>query len=528
MTAANDGDIRENAQVERLAASAAELGRAIRRANALPPGFPESELLALADALGDAPSADFEARLEAGLYIRERLIEVRRGFVSETSDDPDIPGVDAIAHCLNDTIAELSTLVVTAGKEAENHARPDRAGATSIVATEAAGEDATEVQRTADRATKDIQQLEATLQSASGNLHIDQSRHYHFLNLAISIERLKLPVKIVGAIFKAEWLDRSWLDKVMARLEELRASFLNAWEDFLSLGRRIDSIIDAVQRVSRNLADLSGLVRQVMQRLFQEERTTPLQPGNIFRDIYEQRCPELVLIPSGEYVMGSNAAEQDWAVAQGASSRWVQVEQPQHQVRIDVLLAVGRYPVTFEEYDHFADASGREKPRDEGWGRYRRPVINVSWDDAKAYVEWLRAETGQPYRLLSEAEWEYVARAGTRSWRWWGNDITAENTNFRENVGRTSEVGTYPMNPWALYEMIGNVWEWCEDCWNDSYADAPSSGDAWKNGDCNLRIIRGGSWKSKPGIVRAAYRNRAETRHRENNIGFRVVRTLGT
>jgi formylglycine-generating enzyme required for sulfatase activity len=525
MTPGNAAQGRSNAQIQRLAASAAELGRAIRRANALPPGFPEDELLALADALEDAPGADVEARLEAGLYVRERWVEVRRQFVSEASDDPDMPGIDAIAHCLNDTIAELSTLVVAAGKEAEERARPDRAAGTSVVATKTAGIDVVDLQRVSDRTTEDIQQLETTLRSAPVNVHIDQSRHYQFLNFSNSIKQLKFSVKITGALFKGEFLDRAWLDKLMAALQRALAKFYSAWEAARAFLDQIGSIVDAVQHVSRDIADLSGLVRQVMRRIF-GGTPRPLQPGTIFRDIYELWCPDLVVIPPGEFMMGSTEAERQWAVGHGASRDWIHVEKPQHRVRIEAPLAVGRYAVTFEEYDRFADATTREKPRDEGWGRGRRPVINVSWEDAKVYVDWLSNETGQPYRLLSEAEWEYAARAGTMTRHWWGDGITSENANFNGNVGRTSETGTYPLNPWGLYETNGNVWEWGEDCWNEDYEGAPDDGSAWTSGDCYQRIIRGGSWKSKPGILRAAYRNRHKAGDRENNIGFRVVRTL--
>jgi formylglycine-generating enzyme required for sulfatase activity len=159
----------------------------------------------------------------------------------------------------------------------------------------------------------------------------------------------------------------------------------------------------------------------------------------------------------------------------------------------------------------------------------RRPVINVSREDAKAYIDWPSKETGQPYRLLSEAEWEYVARAGTTTWHWWGDDITPENANYRDSkIGKTTEVGSYSANPWGLHDVNGNVWEWGEDCWNDNYQGAPDDGSAWTSGDCSLRMIRGGSWTSNRGILRAAYRNRHKSTDRDNNIGFRVARTLKT
>jgi formylglycine-generating enzyme required for sulfatase activity len=178
-------------------------------------------------------------------------------------------------------------------------------------------------------------------------------------------------------------------------------------------------------------------------------------------------CPELVVIPPGEFMMGSTEAEK---------------ERPQHQAQIAYSLAVGRSPVTFEEYGHFARIAGREPPYDEGWGRGRRPAINVSWNDAGAYVEWLSAATGQPYRLLSETEWEHACRAGTATRYCWGDDITPLNANYGKSLGKTTEVGSYPANRFGLYDMQGNVWEWVEDRWHDNYDGAPHDSSAWIEG----------------------------------------------
>jgi formylglycine-generating enzyme required for sulfatase activity len=179
---------------------------------------------------------------------------------------------------------------------------------------------------------------------------------------------------------------------------------------------------------------------------------------------------------------------------------------PQHQVTIGEPFGVGRYEVTFDEWDACVKGGGCNdyKPSDQGWGRGRRPVINVSWDDAQAYVAWLSKKTGQPYRLPSEAEWEYAARAGTTSRYWWGNDVpTSKQANFGDHVNKTSKVGSYPANPWGLHDMNGNVWEWVEDCWNESYEGAPNDGSAWPSGDCGRRVRRGGSWNVHPGVFRA-------------------------
>ena len=153
----------------------------------------------------------------------------------------------------------------------------------------------------------------------------------------------------------------------------------------------------------------------------------------------------------------------------------------------------------------------------------RRPVILVSWKDAQAYVAWLSEQTGQPYRLLSEAEWEYACRAGTTTRYSWGDDPpTPEQANFDE----TTKVGSCPANSWGLYDMHGNVWEWVEDCWNEGYEGAPNDGSAWTGGDCNRRVLRGGSWVNAPGALRSASRERYFPVVQVSDVGFRVARTL--
>jgi formylglycine-generating enzyme required for sulfatase activity len=187
--------------------------------------------------------------------------------------------------------------------------------------------------------------------------------------------------------------------------------------------------------------------------------------------------------------------------------------------------------VTFEEYDHFCKVTGREEPDDSGWGRGRRPVINVSWRDAHAYCEWLAKETGQPYLLPSEAEWEYACRAGTTTRYAFGDTIAPKDANYSESkVGRTTEVGSYPPNAWGVYDLHGNVWEWVEDVWHESYKGAPADGAAWTNGEgkqsSRLRVYRGGSRNNHPRVLRSAYRSGIKPVYRKSNLGFRVGRTL--
>jgi formylglycine-generating enzyme required for sulfatase activity len=194
-------------------------------------------------------------------------------------------------------------------------------------------------------------------------------------------------------------------------------------------------------------------------------------------------------------------------------------------VRIAYSLAVGRYPLTFQEYSHFARSTGRAQPSDEGWGRGRRPVINVDLKDAKSFIAWLSVQSGQAYRLLSEAEWEYACRGGTMTRYWWGDEITPENANYGANVGKTTEVGSYPANPFGLYDMHGNVWEWVEDRWHDSYVGAPNDGSAWILGTAPDVVLRGGAWFNGPRVVRSAVRIRDNPDYRYYFVGFRVART---
>jgi len=237
--------------------------------------------------------------------------------------------------------------------------------------------------------------------------------------------------------------------------------------------------------------------------------------------------PEMVFLPGGTFTMGSPADE-----AGRSNGEW-----PQHRVSI-APFAIGRYEVTFEEYDVFARDTGRQLPDDRGWGRGRRPVIHVSWEDAQAYAAWLSKKTGKPYRLPTEAEWEYAARAGTATAYYWGNDArqACQFANVSENAfgcedgfpERTAPVGSFQANAFGLQDMLGNVWEWVADCWHDDYQGAPADGRSWEDkGACRSgrRVLRGGSWFDVPDDVRAASRDWFNPVRRFNDLGFRLART---
>jgi formylglycine-generating enzyme required for sulfatase activity len=235
-------------------------------------------------------------------------------------------------------------------------------------------------------------------------------------------------------------------------------------------------------------------------------------------------CPEMVMIPTGLFAMGSMASEA------GHQSS----EEPQHNVTIANPFAVAKFEVTFAEWD--ACAAGGECAShidDGGWGRGRQPVINVSWDDTQHYVKWLSRITGKTYRLLTEAEYEYAARAGTQTAYPWGDEIGHSNANCaacgsRWDLAQPAPVGSFAPNRFGLYDMVGNVWEWVEDCLHEDYSDAPPvDGSAWMTGgDCGKHRLRGGSWTSDPEGIRSAIRGRGRTDERATIISFRVSRTL--
>lgn len=276
------------------------------------------------------------------------------------------------------------------------------------------------------------------------------------------------------------------------------------------------------------------------------------KPGNGKRQWFKD-ChggPEMVVVPAGEFTMGSPETEPE----RGAS------EGPAHTVAIARPFAVGRFAITRGQFAAFVEATGHKA---EGgayiWAASRwrfdanacwrnpgfaqdddHPVVCINWNDAKAYAAWLSQRTGQTYDLMSEAEWEYVARAGTSTTFWWGTTISPEMANYDGNHafkggGATGEwrrgtvaVGSFEANPWGLYQVLGNCWEWTQDCWNNNYGGAPGDGSAWATGNCTVRVVRGGSWFAVPQGLRCATRYSYITAGRYSLQGFRLRRSLAT
>ena len=259
------------------------------------------------------------------------------------------------------------------------------------------------------------------------------------------------------------------------------------------------------------------------QLVLKPEEERALKPGESFREC-EKDCPKMIVVPAGEFMMGSPVDEKDRSPNEG----------PQHRVTIASPFAVSLYDVTFDDWDACVKVGGCPREggaNDNSWGRKNRPVINVNWDDAQAYVKWLSRMTGKTYRLLSEAEWEYAARAGTVTAFYWGDEIDKKNANCHRcenewSKKKTSPVGSFNHNQFGLYDMAGNVWQWVEDCYNEDYNGAPINGTAWTTGECEKRVVRGGSWYYYPEDPRSAYRYGDKKDDRNYNTGFRVARDL--
>lgn len=281
--------------------------------------------------------------------------------------------------------------------------------------------------------------------------------------------------------------------------------------------KELRSTIRTIVKLSREVRIWLGIVATIVILL------------GVISLLYCSECPEMVDVPAGSFMMGSPESEEDRDNDEG----------PVHQVTFERPFAVGKYEVTFAEWDACVAGGGCKdyRPDDEGWGRGRRPVINISWKDAQNYVRWLSEKTGEAYRLLSEAEWEYVARAGTTTPFHTGTTISTDQANYNGNFtygsgrkgekrGKTVPVGSFPANAFGLYDVHGNVSEWTQDCWHGDYTDAPTDGSAWESGECGERVRRGSSWDYNPKYLRSAYRTSDAPTDRDSKFGFRVAMTL--
>jgi len=263
------------------------------------------------------------------------------------------------------------------------------------------------------------------------------------------------------------------------------------------------------------------MLSQVRPYALSAQAVQALKPGASFHECAAV-CPEMIVIPAGAFTMGSPADEPGRKDNEGEA----------HATTIAKPFAVSKFDVTFDEWDACVAVGGCPQYSDSGMGRGRKPVIHVTWDDAQTYVAWFSLMTGAPYRLLTEAEWEYAGRAGSTTAYIWGDDVGKGNADCKGCGSRwdgkeTSPVGSFAANNFGLYDMSGDVWQWVQDCYHGDYNGAPADGSAWTSGDCNGRVARGGSWDDVAAYLRSAARVRVTFDDRNGDLGFRIARTIG-
>ena len=296
----------------------------------------------------------------------------------------------------------------------------------------------------------------------------------------------------------------------------------------LICGLSASEAICQIEQQEQSRSPISVDMRRAKPLGWQEEQA--LRPLDMFKEC--EVCPEMIVVPAGGFMMGAPETED------GSEDN----ERPEHKVTIAKTFSVGRFAVTFEEWDACVADGGcrRYRPGDRGWGRGRQPVINLGWGDAKVYTKWLSEKTGRDYRLLSEAEREYVTRAGTNTPFWWGVSISSQHANYDGGFAyptATGQVGefrrkalpvdAFAPNPWGLYQVHGNIYEWVEDCWNNNYHGAPADGSAWITGNCDRRVVRGGAYNFAPWHLRSAARGEVATAAEGAVVkGVRVARSL--
>jgi formylglycine-generating enzyme required for sulfatase activity len=287
----------------------------------------------------------------------------------------------------------------------------------------------------------------------------------------------------------------------------------------------VPSVQSTLPATAEDLKDLR------LTRPLSRNEEIAVRPLDQFKEC--EKCPEMIMVPASHFLMGAKDGEAARSPDEG----------PQHEVSFARPFAIGRFTVTMSEWDACVAAGGCSyRPVDQGWGRGRQPAINLLWDDAKAYVAWLSRTTGRLYRLPSEAEREYVARAGTTTAYWWGDAFASAQANCapsdRELIPASADdlqpiAGTRPLpvqsfapNPWGFYQVHGNVYDWVEDCWNGNYDGAPSDGSAWTNGNCDVHVLRGGAFSRAAQTARSAARLWSGSPNRMTYMSLRVARTM--
>jgi formylglycine-generating enzyme required for sulfatase activity len=536
-------------ELNEVAADAGMLAAELGKANRLPTDFPIQQMQELLEGLRALPTGTGEGSLKPLEIALSRLPAIRKKYF-ETEEQsrrlrngeeaPPLTRGMVIDQRLGALISSITTAL-------------DEYRALASVKADSATDTAPSI--TIDSSSNEIASAIEDAKAAEQNLDVG----------AYVVERIAEPSSTNADNLKRQMRDVRGLLR-LARVELRMPEFVPRWyrktidaiRDYPELLLRTSKGIQIGIDVARPLADAwnhfeHGFNHLVLDSIEQAAkglaevaqkwevaRTIPhdaaFTPFSMIRDKLAsgQLGPEMVIIPAGEFLMGSIASETSLSEDDRAFKNEVSPGGNKRKMRIADRFAIGRYPVTCDEYLSFIKAVGGETPDNKTLETGNYPVVNVSWNDAKKYIVWLCMETGETYRLPSEAEWEYSCRSGTDARRSWGDAWDTDKANGDGSVGRTSPVDQYPPNMWGLHDMIGNVWEWCADVYVSEIEHLPDGGVPYDQPSANkdpkpvsvVRIHRGGSFSSAPRLLRAANRSWDIPDVRGNNVGFRLVRQL--
>ena len=519
---------KELAQVK---SSAENLQRRLKEANSLPDDFPTADLDFLAGTLMETPRMSSEGAMHALIYGRHKLSDIRSGAIHISTDAAQTIG-DGSAAVLRGEMIDIALLLLvgdigtalncyggTSVADAEGPPDGDR------VPSAPNDSDYAEIARTADEIADRADAAAGKIEPTSPEL---KSIELGVRDVATLERQTGYEVRTTRHIGRLERLGNGVRAVIRGAEIALRGVQLVA-----VVGSTLHKFIneigeDIFEAVEKHAAELERKLAARRKQWWDEQPGQPrplYKPFTSFRDRLADGSHghEMIFLPAGQFWMGSTVEEQKRFELE---ADWAKSESPRHLVNISDAFALGRYPVTFADYDAYCDQTGIKKPDDEKWGRKTRPVINVNHEEASAYCAWLSDRTGSEYRLPSEVEWEYACRAGTQTAYWWGDDWDKAQANGERGLGKTSEVGTYPPNPWGLHDTHGNVWEWCADHWSEGYEPPRSQHPFLSEDKSSRRVLRGGSWGDGPRDLRSADRGRNWPDYRIRINGFRLARTL--
>lgn len=484
----------------------------------------------------DVRSADFHPSAPAALNLRQwQVLQAGFAFAQERRPASVAELLEALRRAAGPSDEELAAQAAAAEQARAREAQRQRE-----LAAQAEQARLAEQQRQAELAAKRQAEVQAAAQAAAHAAALEKIRLDKLRREQEARQRAEAEAaaKIRKQQLREQLLARREADAAAARAareeQQRKAMQLKAEAAY-----RAEQERHRKQQAERNAAELAALLPTAGSPV--------ADPSGVLRDRFLDGAgvgPELVLIPTGRFQMGSPEHERAAAVKAGAQQAWLEREQPQHWVGIEHSFALGRYPVTVGQWKQFVRATGWESLSDTDWRQPGfpqtddHPVVGVSWNDAQRYVQWLSERTGRLYRLPSESEWEYACRAGTKTAFSFGDEISTEQANYDGNYTYngsprgefrqgTTKCGSFAPNPWGLFDMHGNVWEWVQDVVHDNYQGAPADGSAWEQGgDQVRRVLRGGSWLYNPRYLRSAVRNGYSAVLANDIVGFRVARKL--